>query len=54
MADVVSETGAPVNIYHAKRKVKAYLADRPDVTGVGIGDNKIRVYLLKEEIKAYG
>lgn len=41
-----------VDIYHAKRKAKEYLSNRPDVTGVGIGDNRVRVYLLNEEARA--
>lgn len=41
----------PVDIFHAKRKAKEYLSDRPDVAGVGIGDGKVRVYLLNDEAR---
>lgn len=43
------ERGIPENLLRAKRLAKSYLADRPDVTGIGIGDNRIRVYLKDDE-----
>jgi hypothetical protein len=43
------ERGIPEGLLRAKRQAKKYLADRPDVTGVGVGDGKVRVYLKDEE-----
>lgn len=37
------------NIIAAKVEAKKYVADRPDVLGVGVGDKCIRIYLKDEE-----
>lgn len=37
------------NVIAAKAEAKKYLADRPDVLGVGIGDKCVRVYLKDDE-----
>lgn len=45
------ERGIPTELLRAKRQAKSYLIDRPDVTGVGVGDNRVRVYLNDEQGK---
>lgn len=41
----------PKDILAAKREAKKYVADRPDVTGVGVGDGRVRLYLLNDEAR---
>lgn len=37
------------DIFAAKREAKRYLAEMGSKSGVGVGDNRIRIYLVSEE-----